>query len=334
MSVYNSEQLPLCDLEIYHCSSCRHTQIPTHISQEYYQDYEMGSFWGSSFSRTREQQLERLTRLVPANNRFLDIGCGIGNYLELAKKHFKELCGVEPSISSASVAKQKGFSIINDYMHEGISFDSKFDAISIIEVLEHLEQPVLLFKLAANLLNENGILLVEVPNGQRIVENRLYYNLSTDHIQYFSVNSLATMAYRAGLTIVCVQESLNANLLELYVKKVPKSLDTFSTRRQFELDRITSQIPCNAKLAAWGGGAESACFLAMLEGKIKINCIFDSDEAKHGRSIACIPIVKPTSEAVCEFEIIILFANAHKEQIQDQLISLGFRGKFLTSIDV
>lgn len=330
MSIYNSEELHLRDLEIYHCSLCGHTQIPAHISEEYYQDYSMGSFWGSSFKHIREQQIERLAKLAPARKRFLDVGCGVGHYLALANNNFEKVYGVEPSVSSAMTARQKGFSVINDYFHEGLSFESGFDAISIIEVLEHLEQPTALFAQAARLLNENGILLIEVPNGQRIVKKRLYYNLCTDHIQYFSVTSLTTMAYRAGLTVICAQESSDSNLLELYVKKVSKPLESFTTKRQSALDLLVSQLSPSATIAAWGAGAESACFIAMLEDKIQIHCIFDSDQAKHGHNIAQIPIIKPTSEDVRQFDTIILFANAHERQINDQLKELGYTGTLLT----
>lgn len=330
MSVYNSDKLNLRDLEIYHCDSCGHTQIPVHITEEYYQDYSMGSFWGASFKSTRERQLERLAMLVPARGRFLDIGCGVGHYLALAKNHFEELYGVEPSTTSAMMARQQGFTVINDYFHGELTFESGFDAISIIEVLEHLEQPTVLFAQAAQLLNENGILLVEVPNGQRIVEKRLYYNLCTDHIQYFSVTSLTAMAHRAGLTVVCVQESPDPNLLELYVKKASKSPYTFTSKRQSSLDQLVSKLSTDARVAAWGAGAESTCFLAMLEGKVHIECLFDSDLNKQGRNIAGIPIIKPATEDVCLYDTIILFANAHKQQIQDQLSQLGFIGTILT----
>ncbi|MDK8183530.1 class I SAM-dependent methyltransferase [Paenibacillus sp. UMB4589-SE434] len=290
----------------------------------------MGSFWGASFKRTREQQLERLARWAPARKRFLDIGCGVGHYLEMAKEHFEELYGVEPSLTSTLSARQKGFSVVHDYFHAGLSFEAGFDAISIIEVLEHLEQPSEVFAQAAQLLNDNGILLIEVPNGQRIVQERLYYNLCTDHIQYFSVASLTEMARRAGLTIVCAQEALDPNLLELYAKKVPASRDTFDSKRQVALEKLKSKCSTKAKIAAWGAGAESACFLAMIEGSIQLECIFDSDQAKHGHHIVRIPIVKPTAESVQQFDQIILFANSHKQQIQEQLNELGFSGRLLT----
>ncbi|MEK3883885.1 class I SAM-dependent methyltransferase [Paenibacillus sp. PL2-23] len=329
MSVYNTNYLELRDLDIYHCYSCGHTQIPTYLSEEYYQDYSMGSYWGSSFKRVRQQQISRLVSLLSKRERFLDIGCGVGHYLELAQEHFNELYGVEPSARSAIIAAQKGFNIIQDYFHEGLKFDAGFDAISMIEVLEHLEQPSALFELAAQSLNEDGILIVEVPNGQRIMSERLYYNLCTDHIQYFSVSSLATMAQRAGLSIICVQASPDPNLLELYARKRSRPSVTFGNKRESTRDYLVSRIPNGSRVAAWGAGAESSSFLAMLEGILIIDCIFDSNNEKDGQHIAGIPIVIPTREAVSQYDIVILFANSHKEQITSQLYALNFQGQLL-----
>ncbi|WP_433747784.1 class I SAM-dependent methyltransferase [Paenibacillus amylolyticus] len=327
---YDTEQVQVRDIDIYHCNSCGHTQIPSHINESYYEEYSMGSFWGASFKSVREQQVERLSLLAPSNNKFLDIGCGVGHYLELAQKYFIEIQGVEPSSSSVLIAREKGFNVTHDFFHQGLSFDSGFDVITLIEVLEHLEDPLEMIKQAATHLKENGVMLVEVPNGQRIFEKKLYNNLCTDHIQYFSVTSLSAMACRAGLSVVCVQESADPNLLEIYMRKVPKSLVDFSTKRQKDIKRIVSQLSPNSKVAGWGAGAEATCFLAMLRNETQIQCLFDSDNAKHGHYLSRILIKKPTSEAVSEFNTIIIFANAHINQIQTQLKQLGFSGEIIT----
>ncbi|WP_046227682.1 class I SAM-dependent methyltransferase [Paenibacillus dauci] len=330
MSGYNATSLSLHDIEIYHCMFCGHTQIPMYVSDEYYDNYSMGSFWGASFKNVRVKQVEQLASITSANN-LLDIGCGVGHYLELAQEHFKNVYGVEPSKTAVEVARQKGFTVVNDYFHGELKFNLSFDAITIIEVLEHLENPVELFKQAATLLSDNGVLLVEVPNGQRIYENKLYNNLCTDHIQYFSILSLSIMAYQAGLTIICVQEAENPNLLELYARKIsnPKA-KTFSEKRENELNTLLAKLGSHSKIAGWGAGAESACFLTMLENKVDIECIFDSDQAKHNHHIMNIPIINPTKEIVKSYDHIILFANSHKLQIKKQLKQLGYTGKLIT----
>lgn len=329
MGIYDSDNLNLRDIDIYYCESCAHTLIPAQVHEEYYDDYSLGSYWGNSFLKVREQQIHRLTSLVTNHQRFLDIGCGVGHYLELAQTVFKEVYGVEPSASSADTARAKGFHIIHDYFHEGLQYDEGFDAISFIEVLEHIEEPIKLLRHAAKLLNDNGIIIIEVPNGQRIVEQRLYNNLCTDHIQYYSIASLTAMAHRAGLTTICVQETANPNLLELYARKVSKPVHSFGETRDIAQLKLSAQLTSFCSVAAWGAGAESACFLAMLK-EVKIDCVFDSDKAKHGHTIAGIPICEPTSEHIQRMGQIIIFANSHKQQIEQQLNELGFAGKILT----
>lgn len=334
MSGYDAENLSLHDIEIYHCKFCGHTQIPMYVNNKYYDNYSMGSFWGSSFTNVRIEQVKQLASITSANY-LLDIGCGVGHYLELAQEHFKEVYGVEPSKVAVEIAREKGFTVINDYFHTEIAFDLLFDAITIIEVLEHLEKPVELFKQAAKLLNDNGVLLVEVPNGQRIYEKKLYNNLCTDHIQYFSILSLSIMAHQAGLTVIRVQEAENPNLLELYARKNSNSnIETFSEKRKNELNALLSKIDTSSKIAGWGAGAESACFLTMLKNKIDIKCIFDSDQSKHNHHMMTIPIVEPTTERIKEYDCIILFANSHKNQIKQQLDQLGYIGNIINFEEV
>lgn len=327
---YDASSLQLCDVDIFLCKSCGHMQIMPKVNKNYYKEYSMGYFWGSNFVEIRKAQIERLAKLAPACNRFLDIGCGTGQYLALAQSHFEKLYGVEPSKTGVAIARQHGFEITNDFFDNKMDFAFGFDAISIIEVLEHLEDPFSVFSHAIQCLNKNGVILVEVPNGQRILEERLYYNICTDHIQYFTVPSLARMANRAGATVICVQESPNPNLLELYAKKSKPLFDSFNSKRQNNVKQIMQQIPKGARVAAWGAGAEASCFLSMLNEKVVIRCLFDSDESKYGHYIAQVPIVKPSSKSVRAFDVIILFANAHKQQIQKQLFDLGYTGKFLT----
>ncbi|CAI6081306.1 Ubiquinone biosynthesis O-methyltransferase, mitochondrial [Paenibacillus sp. JJ-100] len=330
MQGYDSNQLMLHDLEIYSCTHCGHAQIPKYINDEYYDEYAMGAFWGESFKKARTAQMERLIKIAPSLNKFLDIGCGMGHYLDLASPYFAEIHGIEPSKFVMSIASDKGYFIKNDYFHEGVYPNTRFDVITIIEVLEHLENPLGFIKDAANLLNENGILLVEVPNGQRIFEKRLYNNLCTDHIQYFSISSLTILARRAGLSIVCAQESSDPNLLEIFMRKVSAVDETFTNKRKKSLDKIRTRISLNKKVGAWGAGAESSCFLAMLDGNIDISCIFDNDEKKQGHYIGAIPILKPENDVISEYEQIILFANSHKSQIEDQLSKMGFSGELVT----
>ena len=110
----------------------------------------------------------------------LDYGCGIGSFLhESEKLGFKENTGIdvsEYSISLAqSVAKNSNFFLEKDY-----SETKKFDCISMIDSLAHIENINLtLPNIIKNNLKPNGFLLIRTPNINRAY---LFYILL---IRYF-----------------------------------------------------------------------------------------------------------------------------------------------------
>jgi SAM-dependent methyltransferase len=83
--------------------------------------------------------------------------------------------------------------------------EQKFDLIIAGEILEHLSNPGLFFESCRQVLTENGILLLTVPNVfgiRRLIHNVLSTeNYHPDHTFYFSENTLKTLAGRYGFGI-------------------------------------------------------------------------------------------------------------------------------------
>lgn len=95
----------------------------------------------------------------------LDVGTGIGQFLDKARPFFSELIGTEVSASAASIARERyELEVLNDAL-ERIDFgDRCFDAITLFHVLEHVHDPVAVVKKCHTLLRDGGILLIAVPN--------------------------------------------------------------------------------------------------------------------------------------------------------------------------
>lgn len=86
-----------------------------------------------------------------------DFGCGAGGYLQYAKCVAKEIYGVE--IEDNIRNKIKGFNCYNS-----IDKIDKVDVITLFHVLEHFSDPCKELQEIKKHLNNNGIILVEVPN--------------------------------------------------------------------------------------------------------------------------------------------------------------------------
>lgn len=95
----------------------------------------------------------------------LDVGTGIGQFLNIVKDDFTEINGTEISDSAIHIAKERyGFDIFQGSI-EDIDFSNKtFDNITIFHVLEHVENPRAVIRKCQAVLTENGMLFIAVPN--------------------------------------------------------------------------------------------------------------------------------------------------------------------------
>ena len=96
---------------------------------------------------------------------YLDVGCGNGRYLSLMKRYFNadNIFGTEYSSSSVNALVTKGYNVTSDIFSASFLPES-FSFITMFSVLEHINTPFDCLKRCNELLCDEGILLVEVPN--------------------------------------------------------------------------------------------------------------------------------------------------------------------------
>ncbi len=145
------------------------------------------------------QMMERLMELEKRcknNGKLLDVGCGIGTFLHLARRRGWQPYGVDPSKSGVTFAQK----IHKLDVKCGEVFDANFptahfDAITLYHVLEHISDlNLLLDELRRVLKPQTGVLVIEVPNGgslQSYLQKADWpYVHPRDHLYYFSARSL------------------------------------------------------------------------------------------------------------------------------------------------
>ena len=154
-----------------------------------------------------------------SNMRLLDIGCGSGEFLVYAKSRGFDTVGIEPSLEAASEAGAKGFEVHCSSFEEFCchynrgSEEELFGSIVMLNVLEHVPDPVNLLQATKALLKPGGILCVRVPNdfseiqlaAQRKVGKEAWWVAVPDHINYFNFDSLNLLLSELGFNVVCSQ---------------------------------------------------------------------------------------------------------------------------------
>lgn len=96
----------------------------------------------------------------------MDIGCGNGGLLYLARKEGWQVRGMELTEKAArDIAEDQGIEVIAaDFLEYDNPGNNKYDVVVLRHVLEHLPDPILAMRRIANLLKDNGLALLEFPN--------------------------------------------------------------------------------------------------------------------------------------------------------------------------
>ncbi len=102
-----------------------------------------------------------LKEFKPDLNSVLDYGTATGEFLSFLSKKTIMVSGVEPNKQARDIANEMLENKISVSIDE---VNGKFDAITLWHVLEHVKEPDILIEKLKNRLNNQGILVVAVPN--------------------------------------------------------------------------------------------------------------------------------------------------------------------------
>ncbi|MBU0655678.1 MAG: class I SAM-dependent methyltransferase [Gammaproteobacteria bacterium] len=158
----------------------------------------------------------QIARRVPLYAHVLELGCGVGNMSKLLKEHCEAtIIGVDSDPRTAWQASCFCDYVFTQDLDDPHSLDAlefeKFDAITLVDVLEHLKDPVGLLQRLKPLLLDEGQLLLSVPNVahasvrlELLGGNFQYENsgiLDTTHLKFFTANSLQALLQEAGYAV-------------------------------------------------------------------------------------------------------------------------------------
>lgn len=171
------------------------------------------------------QMTERLNELElqqGSKGRLLDVGCGIGTFLHLAREQGWETQGIDPSKSGCAFAQN----MHNLDVYCGDIFDAEypsahFDVITLFHVLEHISELNPFLSELRRILRPKiggqnaGTLVLEVPNGEglqsRLKKADWHYVHPKDHLYYFSVHSLVKLLHKHGFEDIKVGKPMRVS---------------------------------------------------------------------------------------------------------------------------
>lgn len=150
--------------------------------------------------------------------RLLDIGCDTGSLLCVARDDFgMQVTGLEISERAAEVARSRnGLNVVVGTMESTGLAPESFDYITMIDLIEHVSDPLALLKSARRLLRPGGRLYIMTPNHDALIHligialDRITGRLSQpliDHLYipwhefYFEARTMAAALRSSGLSM-------------------------------------------------------------------------------------------------------------------------------------
>jgi 2-polyprenyl-3-methyl-5-hydroxy-6-metoxy-1,4-benzoquinol methylase len=150
-------------------------------------------------------RIEKMKR----RGKLLDIGCGSGLLLDEAKSRGWKVEGVDLSSWAKRYANEQfGIRVFQGSLLKAAYPDQSFDAIVMLDVIEHLEHPKEVLKEIRRILKHDGILYVSTPDigsfWSRIF-GALWWGINKYHLFYFSKKTIEDLFRKYGFESIRYQ---------------------------------------------------------------------------------------------------------------------------------
>ncbi len=206
---------------IVRCDSCGLAQ--TVLLEDYLRfvkrNYQKGYFTGDparsayvSYKDDKPYIVRNMTKIfrriqsIKPQGRVLDVGCAMGFFIELCLEKGYEVVGFDVSQYAIAEAKQlTGSNRVRVGTIDSVQYKPKsFDAITLMDVFEHLEDPRGNIQRLSTFLKDDGILVLATGDTSsflaKVLKRRWTFYIPPQHLFFFNGKNLTTLLHQAGFT--------------------------------------------------------------------------------------------------------------------------------------
>lgn len=287
-------------ISIVECPSCSLIQLVgdpvvyDHVSSS-------SSFVSGHLTEHRLVQLRELFKMrqgTEGSGRMLEIGCGDGHLLEMAKGLYEHVVGVEPTQLNANAAASKGLEVHQILMsEEAIVPGEPFDYFCSFHVMEHVTQISSVLRGIFNWLTAEAVGVIEVPATEAAIENKRFGDFMPDHLNYYTMSSLRIALELNGFIVENIYRDWDGEHLVAYVRKrVGKTSLAFIPERQQKLLELVEVVnERRLPFVIWGASHHVLPYMPVLE-KIHTLLVIDGSSSKVDKYIPSTGVrVRPIS---------------------------------------
>ena len=310
------------DLDIFQCSGCGLVQLAIEPVPYYRSVIRAAGFSRVLCDAKRRQFSDFIDRFALTGRKVIEVGCGRGEFLSILHQLPVEAHGIEFSDDSVCYCRETGLQVSAGYPTAASDEiqGSPFDAFFLLMFLEHFPDPNASLQAISRQLVPGGVGLVEVPNFDMMVRNHLFSEFISDHLLYFSRETLAATLRWNGFDVIGTEELRDDYVLSVAVRKrEPLDLSDFSrfqARISEELADFIADFPPKS-VAVWGAGHQALAVLALSGISSSIRYVVDSAPFKQGKLTPAthLPVVSPESLKSDPVEAVIVMAASYSDEV-------------------
>jgi len=193
---------------VYQCTACGFRQCSDFSDVlSFYQAMDDPGYEASRAPRSLQaERLLRSVRRYRPSGRLLDIGAGSGILVEVATRLGYRADGIEPSEWMVRSAAAHGLKIQAGILPNK-EIAGPYDVVTLVDVIEHVSDPIELLVQARTVLASDGIGLVITPDVASVaarVMGKHWWHYRLAHICYFERETLLAALQHAGLEPIAI----------------------------------------------------------------------------------------------------------------------------------
>lgn len=322
------------DLELYQCEACGLVQFACE-PVDYYRDVIRAGGFSTTMTQLRRSQYRHLIDTYGLQGkRFLEVGCGRGEFLQVLSEFPVEGYGMEHREALVELACRDGLNVWREFPESsGQRFkNGPFDVFLSFNFLEHQPDPDRMLRAIWNNLTEDGMGLVTVPALEYILEHGSYYELIRDHLAYYSFETLQNLLEGNGFTVL-EKEMVNRDTISMIVRKDTRqrkvcfreqsaaALKVLAEGRNLVWEEVHQLVEglkrAEKTLAIWGASHQGFTLAATTELGTNARYIIDSAPFKQGRFAPAshLPIIGPEDYFVHPADAVLIVAPGYTGEI-------------------
>lgn len=308
------------DLELYQCPYCGMLQIVDE-PVPYYKDVIRASAVSDEMKVYRRKYFrDFVEKYRLQGKKIVEIGSGKGEFLSLMNETGVEGYGVEHCQEYVDVCVENGLRVQQGYMESTCDKlkHAPFDGFFIMNFLEHAPNPNDFLQTIHANISDGAVGLIEVPNTDFIIDNLMFSEFITDHLLYFTENTLRMLLEKNGFEVLECNVVWHDYCLAAIVKKRSTlNLERFYERQDTISKQINAFVDAYDKVAVWGAGHQALAVIALSGIRDKVQFVVDSASFKQNKYTpgTHLRIVAPERIGQDKIEAILVMAASYSDEV-------------------